>query len=268
MACLGRREVLLLYDGKGNAGKGDTAMKKFTKRVAGIILPLIILSSCATYRTQFTGFRPAEAYPNKQVVNGITIGGEAYADKNVAWEAFGFDIRGAGLLPVQVVMDNKSGRNLEIDPSQTFLIDGEGRYWNIIPNNLSVERVEKFTTAGAVVSGGAKGALIGATAGAILGAAIGIVTGRSVGEATLRTGAFGAGAGALIGGIKEGSDPEREQRISDDIRAKGLEGKVIPDDHLANGFLFFPGEATSAKALRLQLIERETGEIHTLILQF
>lgn len=243
-------------------------MRKVVKNISALILPLFILSSCATYKTQYTGFRPAESYANKQVVSGITIGGEAYADKSVATDAFGFDIRGAGLLPVQVVMDNKSGSNLLIDPTQSFLIDNDGRYWNIIPNSLAVERVEKFTTAGEVVKGGAKGALIGATAGAILGAAIGIVSGNSIGEAAWRAGGLGAGAGAVIGGVKGGTDREREHRIADDIRTKGLEGKDIPDDHIANGFIFFPGEAPSAKGLRLQLMERETGKVHTVILNF
>lgn len=243
-------------------------MRKVVRIISVLVLPLFVLSSCATYKTRYTGFRPAEAYPNKQVVDGITIGGEAYADRDAAMEAFGFDIRGAGLLPVQVVMNNNSGKNLVIDPAQSFLIDNEGRYWNILPNNLSVERVEKYTAAGAVVTGGAKGALIGATAGAILGAAIGIVSGKSIGEAAWRAGGLGAGAGAIIGGVKEGTDKEREYRIADDIRAKGLEGKNIPDDHIANGFIFFPGEATSAKGLRLQFKEKETGKSHTVILNF
>jgi hypothetical protein len=32
--------------------------------------------------------------------------------------------------------------------------------------------------------------------------------------------------------------------------------------------VFFPGEAASARNLRLQLLEKDTGESHTLILQF
>lgn len=243
-------------------------MKGNMKRLVYLILPIFILSGCATYKTQFTGFRPAEAYPGRQVVDGITIGGEAYADKEVAKNAFGFDIRDAGLLPVQIVMDNKSGKTLEIDPSQTFLIDNDNRYWNILPNAFSVERVEKYTATGAIIGKGAKGALIGATAGAILGAAIGIVSGRSIGEAAWRAGGLGAGAGAVIGGVQEGTSKEREYRITDDIKAKGLEGKPIPHDHIANGFIFFPGEATSAKGLRLQLREKESGKVHSVTLNF
>ena len=42
------------------------------------------------------------------------MGAEAYATRDQAEDAFGFDIKGAGLLPVQLVMDNKSGKSLEL----------------------------------------------------------------------------------------------------------------------------------------------------------
>ncbi|WP_279384411.1 hypothetical protein [Geotalea toluenoxydans] len=54
----------------------------------------------------------------------------------------------------------------------------------------------------------------------------------------------------------------------DDIRAKSLEGKVIPEEHLANGFIFFPGEAETAKELRLRLRQPESGIERTVVLSF
>ena len=79
--------------------------------------------------------------------------------------------------------------------------------------------------------------------------------------------AIGGAGGVVIGGASEGTSGEREWRITDDIRAKGLEGKVIPRDSLANGFIFFPSEAESAKELRLQYRERETGIVHPVIMK-
>lgn len=235
--------------------------------IAMLILPVFILSGCATYKTQYTGFRPPEAYPGHLKVAGVAMGGEAYAEQEVANEAFGFDIRDAGLLPVQLVLDNKSGRTMEIVSSQTFLVDDGGRYWNIIPNRDAVERVDKYTEMGAFLGKGAgKGAVLGAVAGTILGAAIGIVSGRNVGSAIGKGAVIGAAGGALIGGTKEGTSSERPYRIADDIRDKGLEGKAIPDEHLANGFIFFPGEAPSARELRLQLRERESGKVYSVVM--
>lgn len=237
------------------------------KRLVSMMLCLTLVSSCATYKTQYVSFKPPEAYPNFQVVAGAPMAAEAYADQSVAAEAFGFDIRGAGLLPVQLVIDNKSGQTMEIVSGQTFLVDDSNRYWNVMENRAAVERVEQYTASGAVAAGAGKSAMFGAVAGTILGAAIGIVSGHNVGEALGKGAVLGAAGGAVIGGVQGGSDREQNYRIADDIREKGLEGKVIPNAYLANGFIFFPGEAQSAKELRMQVREKENGDIYTVVLK-
>lgn len=238
------------------------------KLMVYLVLPIFMLSGCTAYKTQYAGFRPPEGYANLQVVDGAKIGGEAYAAKDEAENAFGFDIKGAGLLPVQIVLDNKSGQDLEIVGNQTFLVDDANRYWNIIPTNVAIDRLEKSTQLAAFFGKGAgKGALLGTAAGGILGAALGIVSGGSVGEAAMRGAAVGAAGGAIVGGVKEGTSSEREYRITDDIRAKGLEGKVIPSESLASGFVFFPGEAETAKELKLQYREKGSGKIRNVVLK-
>jgi hypothetical protein len=42
-----------------------------------------------------------------------------------------------------------------------------------------------------------------------------------------------------------------------------LENRSIPHG-LAYGFLFFPGEAQSAKELRMQVVETDTGKVYVL----
>ena len=237
--------------------------------VAALILPLFILSGCATYKTQYTSFRPPEQYLFHVEADGVKIGAEAYADKDAADNAFGFDIKGAGgLLPVQLVLDNKSGQSIEIVSSQTFLVDDKGGYWNLIPTNVAIDRLEKSTELAAFFgSDTAKGALIGAAAGTILAAAIGIVAGHDIGSTIGKGAAIGAAGGAIFGGVKGGTSEERPRRITEDIRQKGLEGKTIPNDYLANGFIFFPGEAESARELRLQFVEKETGTARTVTIR-
>ena len=237
------------------------------KLAALILLPLMLLSACTGYKSQYVSFKPPEAYANRQLVDGIAIGGEAYADKSAADDAFGFDIRSAGLLPVQLVLNNQSGRTQSIVTNQTFLVDNAGRYWQVVPNSVAVDRLESSTQLAAFFGKGAgQGAVLGAAGGAILGAALGIVAGKSVGEAAGKGAALGAAGGAVIGGAKQGTSPERERRIIDDIRDKGLEGKEIPAEYLANGVLFFPGEANSAKEIRPQLLERDNGIVRSFIL--
>ena len=231
------------------------------RKIASILcLAIFTLSGCTAYKSQYVPFRPPEGYLNYQVVNGVSMGAEAYATKDDAENAFGFDIKGAGLLPVQLVMDNKSGNNLELVPGQTFLVDNDNRYWPVVPTNIVIDRLDKSTELASFFGRGAG-------KGAILGAAIGIVSGRNVGSALGKGAALGAAGGAVIGGVKEGTSGEREHTIIDDIREKGLEGKAIPPESLANGFIFFPGEAPSAKELRLQYRVKETGTLHSVVLR-
>jgi hypothetical protein len=167
------------------------------------------------------------------------------------------------------VLDNKSGEDIEIVGSQTFLVDDFGGYWNIIPTNVAIDRLEKSTQLAAFFgSDMAKGAVLGAVGGSIIGAVVGIVSGRNVGSAIGTGAAIGAGSGAVIGGVKGGTDPKREYRITEDLRQKSLEGKVIPNEHLGNGFIFFPGEAKSARELRLQYREKGTGQTQTVMMRF
>lgn len=239
---------------------------KMMKTLTALILITFQVAGCASYKSQYVSFRPPEAYANKQEAGGVAVGAEAYTDSAEAKEAFGFDIRDTGLLPVQLVMNNLSGNTIQIVTDQTFLVDGQGRYWQVMPNSVVVERVEKSTQLAALGKGAGTGAFWGAAGGAILGAALGIVSGQNVGNAMGKGVALGAAGGAVIGTAKESGSNDRQISIVNDIRSKGLEGKFIPRDHLANGFLYFPGEAKSAKVIKLQFRENEGGKIHKITL--
>jgi hypothetical protein len=238
------------------------------KKLICLLIIAAHLSACATYENRSVSFRPPQDYANFYDTSGLLVGAESFADVKQAEEAFGFDIRGAGLLPVQVVIDNRSGQGVEIVSGQTFLIDNTNRYWKILTNREAMERVQKSTEGGAIAGGAGKGAILGASAGALLGLAIGIVPGQNVSSAVVQGGVLGGAGGAVIGGVnKAGDDRQRELKIADDIRDKGVEGKVMPAEALASGFIFFPGEASSAKELRLQVKFRGDGRLQTLNLK-
>jgi hypothetical protein len=165
-------------------------------------------------------------------------------------------------------MDNRSGDQVQVVLDQTFLVDDDKRYWNLISNRAAVERVTKATQSGEILGGAAKGAGWGAATGAVLGAAFGVLTGDNVADAAGTGAAVGAAGGAVYGGAQKGTDPQQPRTIADDLRDKGLEGKIIPDQSLANGFLFFPAEAQSARELRLQMREIQSGYLYTLSLPF
>lgn len=238
---------------------------KLLAPVSGFCL-VLLLSGCPSYQSQEVPFRPPSAYSGMQVVNGAQVAAEGYADRDKAKEAFGFDIRKAGLLPVQVVIDNRGTDALEVVPDQTFLIDANGNYWNLLDRRTAYQRVEESSEYARIAKGSGKGSLLGAAGGAVLGAAIGILAGENVGEALGKGAAAGAAGGAIIGGLNSGTSGDEERQISRDLANKTLENRSIKPGILGRGFLFFPGEAPSASQLRLQLLDSASGQIYNLIL--
>jgi hypothetical protein len=227
---------------------------------------LLFSTSCTSYKSQEVSFRPPAAYGNMQVVDGAEVAAQAYVDKGAAKQAFGFDIRSAGLLPVQVIIDNGSHASLAVVPEQTFLIDSEGNLWNLLDSRTAYQRVENSSEYARIAKGGGKGALLGGVGGAMLGAAIGILTGENVGTAALAGGALGGAGGAVVGGTQAGTSDEATRQISRDLASKQLVNQAVQPGDLAMGFLFFPGEATSAVQLRMQLKEEQNGRVHKVML--
>jgi hypothetical protein len=223
------------------------------------------VSACATYSAHTVSFRPPNEYRNFQNSYGILVGAESFADKKDAEKAFGFDARAAGVVPVQLVINNKSGQTVEIVSGQTFLIDRSNRYWKILTNREAVDRVKKAADAGIFSNSATKGATGSVAAGSLMGLAIEIVSGRKVDSTAVKGEA--PGATAVGGAGKAGEEKLREARIAEDVRAKGIEGKIMPAESLASGFIFFPGEASSVSELRMQIKFRDSGRIQTLNLK-
>lgn len=242
-------------------------MKTLPRKLA-LAAMMLALAACTFYESREVPFRPPDQIPNVQQVGGAKVAAQQYADKAVAKEAFGFDIRGAGLLPVQVVFDNSGPQRFEIVAEQTFLVDASGGYWNLLDRKTAYQRVESSSEYATIVKGGAEGGMWGAAAGALAGAAIGILSGHNVGEAVGMGAAAGGAAGAIYGGAKEGTSEEPGRQIARDLANKDLESRIIEPGNINRGFLFFPGEAPSAGQLRLQLRDVTTGQTYNATLVF
>lgn len=235
------------------------------KKLLAATLFLALSAGCSTtYVAKPMPFKTPSAYPNATEAAGATIAAQAFADAEQAKEAFGFDIRAAGMLPVQVIFDNLGEHPIEINSGQTFLEDDAGNIWPILDRETAYERATKFTQTKQVFTEGAYHAFLGAAAGAIIGAAVGIVTGENVAVTTGKGAAVGGAAGASLGGAKGYFSNDARQVVINDLKRKTLQSKPVDPRSLSFGFLFFPGEAPSAKELRLQLKEVDTGEIHVL----
>jgi len=226
----------------------------------------LLVSGCVRYRSQVVPFRAPSSYANMQVVVDTQVAAQAYADKAAARQVFGFDVRGAGLLPVQVIMQNDGQQSLAVMPEQSFLLDAEGNLWPLLDSATAYRRVEESSEYSRIARGGGRGALLGAAGGAVLGTAIGILTGENIGSAAFKGAAVGGGGGAVVGGAGALGSDEAGRQIARDLAAKQLVNQAVPPGNLAQGFLFFPGEATSASQLRLQLRAMPSGTVHTVIL--
>jgi hypothetical protein len=230
-----------------------------------LVIVLLTLTACATsYVAKPLPFKMPSAYPNAQTVDGAVMGARAYTDVKEAEENFGFDIINAGMLPLEVVVDNKSAHSFEINAGQTFLEDQEGRIWPVMSRDLAYDRATKYAQTKETFSAGARSGFFGATAGALIGAAVGVLTGEDVGRAAGKGAAAGGAGGAVLGGSQAYAYGDAKREIMDDLKQKSLETKPIRPNDLAYGFIFFPAEAKTARTLRLHLVEKETGGSHVL----
>jgi hypothetical protein len=243
-------------------------MRRMKWRCLIAVCLLAAIFACTKYERQVVPFQLPAAYPNATEAAEAAIAAKAYDGEDEATAAFGFDIRGAGILPVQVIFDNKGSHALEIVSAQTFLVDEANNLWPILDASLAYDRINKKTDLGNVVPEGAKSGLLAGAAGGIIGAAIGIVTGTNVGEAAAKGAAIGAAAGLTMGGSQGLTDNEVRYQIQDDLKTRSLEKRAVRPQEIAHGFIFFPGEAKKSKELRLQLKAIDTGKIYTLTLKF
>jgi hypothetical protein len=236
--------------------------------VIGAVIILTAVNCTTSYKAKPLSFKAPTAYNNMVQADGIQVGAEAFVEVDDAQKAFGFDIRGAGMLPVQLVFDNQGGQNVEINPAQTFLEDQKGNLWPILTDRFAYERATKYAQTQQIFKQGAYKGFLGATAGSIIGAAVGIVSGEDVARTIGEGAVIGAAAGSVLGGASAYASDDARSSIVRDLKDKSLENQAITPGNLSHGIIFFPGEALTASQLRLQLIERETGKVHTLFLKF
>ncbi len=224
------------------------------------LMAVFLLTACAeSYQAKPLPFKMPGAYPNAQEAGGAVIGARAYTDVKEARENFGFDIINAGMLPVEIVIDNKGLHPLEINGGQTFLEDRQNNLWPVLNRNLAYERATRYAQTKQTFSEAAHSGFLGAAAGAAIGAAIGILSGQNVVETTGKGAAVGAAGGAVIGGANAYNEGDARHAIVDDLQSKTLQSKSIAPNALAYGFVVFPAEAKTAKTLRLQVVEKDTG---------
>ncbi len=241
-----------------------------TKKIVGIISVITAFAfvlGCAGYESKVVPFKMPAAYPNVKEVAGASIAAQVYSDKNEAQDVFGFDIIGAGLMPVRVIFDNKGKHPIDIVGNQTFLVDADNNLWPVLEEKMAYDRIQKKTEFGKVAPEAGKYGALGGIAGGVIGAAIGIVSGHNVADAAMKGAAVGAATGVTGGGLKGMTDTDVQAQIRSDLEKRSLERRSVMPGEIAQGFIFFPGESKKAVELRLQIREADTGKSYALIMK-
>jgi hypothetical protein len=228
------------------------------------LLSTLLWLGCSTYKSTVTPFKLPEAYANVQRVADTYIGARAWDQTEEARTAFGFDIIGAGLLPVQVSFDNRGTQTLIIVPTQTFLINQRQEIFPVLSDTQAYDRIAKGVQLKEGVKGLAQGALLGAATGALIGAAVGVASGGRAGEYAMRGATTGAIGGGILGGLGGAGDTQVPRTINEDLTHHDLKNLPIKPGELAYGLILFPREAGQPQTLRLQIQDQTTGQVYTL----
>lgn len=223
----------------------------------------LLLSGGCTYQDRVAPLNLPDAENGIMVEGGLRISAIAFDDPVRAQQAFGFDAKKAGLLPIQLTFVNDSPDTVMVNPSQTFLVDRNNKAWPILSLEKTYQRTSGHVDVGETAKGAAKPSLLMGAAGAVAGLAVGIATGKNVGEAMGTGAVIGAAGGAILGGAK--GYATSGEKIRDDLAAKTLQNEAILSQQIAYGVLFFPGiegdEADGAKELRLSITTGNTPRI-------
>ncbi|MFO7955986.1 MAG: hypothetical protein R6X33_02680 [Candidatus Brocadiia bacterium] len=229
-----------------------------------LVVVLLLVAGCARYERRPISFRMPSEYPNSVELEGAVLAADAWTARAEAKENFGFDIIGARVLPIQVIVNNQSSSELRIVPEQTFLVQSDGTMWGVLSADMARDRIESRTTWGELGPRAGRGAVLGSLGGAIVGTAVGVVTDENIGSALGKGLVVGAAGGAVVGGADALTDEEVGRQVGRDLRDASLQNKAVGTGELGHGILFFPAEAEGGLRLRLRVLQVDSGQTHDL----
>ncbi len=195
-----------------------------------VLVTASFLVSCNTYQDRGT---KAPALPKaKQAVQveaeGARFSALAYDDPRQAELAFGFDILSAGLLPVRIGIENRSGGPVKLIPRQTFLIDLDGQAWPLLTSDQAFGRL------------GGAGFLVQGVSRIPPLDDLDALTGFAIDMAPAPSSTADAGVWS-------------EKRVSQSLAERKLRNRKVAQGEAGYGALYFPGrnEARNVRSLRL-----------------
>lgn len=91
------------------------------------VLILVVLAGCASYTPHSVPVPRSDTMPAWQIENSMAVGADPYVQPDRQDAVFDGDLRAAGILPIQVLLQNNGYRRLLIRRSNITLILPDGR---------------------------------------------------------------------------------------------------------------------------------------------
>ncbi|MDR2142604.1 MAG: hypothetical protein LBR11_12630 [Deltaproteobacteria bacterium] len=229
------------------------------KKLALALGCCLFLLACAPehqYRAQ--PIRSANAYANRKDVQGAIIAAEAIYDDRLLTERFGYNLKKAGVIPVNLIIQNNGDNVLVLMPG-TEMKDENGADWDVLPQDRVIRRVADYTRGGVSTKEGVGRTLKGAIAGAVLGAAVGVATGSNVGSAAGKGAAIGGALGVSSSVLGMGGK-DNTAEVAQDYSSLALQQSSVGPGESVHGFLFFPSFPSEASRPVLLTLKVRSGQ--------
>ncbi len=240
--------------------------------LAVLIALLFLTFGCATQPLPTViypkAIYPISHYPMSAESNGLkvaavpfTLGRDVYADPQAPVEkeaARGLDVLEAGVMPVRLIVMNRTGKEIVLDPDQIIGSAGEVAYRTYSPQE-AVDLVTQSQAFQDAVKGSQVGPLVRSILGGevIMGAVKGGVGGVAAGGIT--GGASGVAKGATGVGMEraQGYEKALTRLIAREYTGEAIQRQTLYPGFIADGLIFLPS-GVGITELRVQAYEPES----------
>jgi len=218
------------------------------------IIFLLFINACSkAFVAKPVPFKMPSVYGNSVTIDKTIAAAEVFNNPKQDKKMFGFNIHGAGMLPVQVVFKNIGYKNYQVIIDQTFLEESNGNMWEVLSGDIAKARATNHAQDKKAIKEAQKKGMIAAAMGAVIGAVVGTITSSNVGKAVGTGAAVGAGGGAVYGAVKALEKDDEVQKSLKHFKNTLIEHKPIKGGCTTRGFLYFPAEAKKPKLLWLTI---------------
>jgi len=206
-----------------------------------LIVMASLLLACDSKQGKPEAILLPESLAEPIVADGIRFQALAYLNRQQSQATFGFDILKAGLLPVFVSIDNRSGTAVKIVPRQTFLIDSESQAWPL----LAIEQVSERLQGEGIRQDQDLSMPTLDKLDALTGFALNMTVSKS---------------------FQADDKPQARPRANlvNNLKKKNFNNPTIPEGEVGSGVLFFPAREEAKSANRLRLCFEQHGKLQFL----